>query len=161
MDLSFKVLSECDSGSHKVYLSFQVRVTHFGCNRVQIKVNISMFGWDGIGQVFGVLTTDFQGFNTLSLSFKLPDALTYNNHVGAVKIAIVHYFCYTHLAQAHTTQRSFSISILPYTSFLRRCCDIRYPTRTQPDISLAPATRRTERQVGDFNQPHAFICCII
>ena len=45
MDLSLKVLSECDCGSHKVYLNFWV--THFGgCNRVQIKVDSSVFGWD-------------------------------------------------------------------------------------------------------------------
>jgi hypothetical protein len=38
-------LSESNCGSHKVYLNFWV--THFGgCDRVQIKVNISMFGWD-------------------------------------------------------------------------------------------------------------------
>jgi len=31
--------------SHKVYLNFWV--THFGgCDRVQINVNISIFGWD-------------------------------------------------------------------------------------------------------------------
>src|SRR6202167_6276408 len=45
MDLSLRVSSEYDCGSHKVYLNFWV--THFGgCDRVQIKVNISMFGWD-------------------------------------------------------------------------------------------------------------------
>ena len=45
MDLSLRVLSEYDCGSHKVYLNFWV--TDFsGCNGVQIKVNISVFGWD-------------------------------------------------------------------------------------------------------------------
>jgi hypothetical protein len=45
MDLSLRVLFEYDCGSHKVYLNFWV--TDFGgCDRVQIKVNISIFGWD-------------------------------------------------------------------------------------------------------------------
>jgi len=45
MDLLLEVSSECDCGSHKVYLNFWV--THFGgCDKVQIKVNISVFGWD-------------------------------------------------------------------------------------------------------------------
>ena len=44
MDLSVKVSSEYYCGSYKVYLNFWV--TDFGgCNRVQIKANISVFGW--------------------------------------------------------------------------------------------------------------------
>ena len=44
-ELSLNVLSQFYCGSHKVYLNFWV--THFGgSDRVQIKVNISMFGWD-------------------------------------------------------------------------------------------------------------------
>ena len=45
MDLSLNVLFQFYCGSHKVYLNFWV--THFGgSDRVQIKVNMSMFGWD-------------------------------------------------------------------------------------------------------------------
>ena len=44
MDLSVKVSSEYYCGSYKVYLNFWV--TDFGgCDRVQIKANISVFGW--------------------------------------------------------------------------------------------------------------------
>jgi hypothetical protein len=42
---SLRVSSEYDCGSHKVYLNFWV--TDFGgCDRVQIMVNMSMFGSD-------------------------------------------------------------------------------------------------------------------
>jgi hypothetical protein len=45
MNFSLRISSEYDRGSHKVYLNFWV--TDFGgCDKVQIKVNISMFGWD-------------------------------------------------------------------------------------------------------------------
>ena len=44
IDLSVKVSSEYYCGSYKVYLNFWV--TDFGgCDRVQIKANISVFGW--------------------------------------------------------------------------------------------------------------------
>ena len=43
-DVSVKVSSEFYCGSYKVYLNFWV--TDFGgCDRVQIKANISVFGW--------------------------------------------------------------------------------------------------------------------
>ena len=45
MDLSPRVSFEYDCGGHKVYLNFWV--TDFGgCDMVQIKANISVFGWD-------------------------------------------------------------------------------------------------------------------
>ena len=44
MDLPVKVSCEYDCGSYKVYLNFWV--TDFGgCDKVQIKANISVFGW--------------------------------------------------------------------------------------------------------------------
>ena len=58
MDLSVKVSSEYYCGSYKVYLNFWV--TDFGgCDRVQIKANISVFGW-GCPSPF---TADRGGYN--------------------------------------------------------------------------------------------------
>ena len=51
MDSSLNVLSQFYCGSYKVYLNFWV--THFGgYERVQITINISMFGWDCTSPIF-------------------------------------------------------------------------------------------------------------
>jgi hypothetical protein len=74
MDLSLRVLSEYDYGSHKVYLNFWV--THFGgCDRVQIKVNISVFGWE-CPSPWSVLTLPSTGMSIHSKGDVPLDAFT-------------------------------------------------------------------------------------